>query len=182
MVAAHSVPVHKALDIARGKDEMFEVLQRNGKFMPKKTSALATNEYLRNVLLGTIWTPHQDAVRIKNCPQPPTMLVIVDKLIAAATLQNLDLGIIPKRKNHPDQGWALIVLATLSPNDEIFARAYVPPIVKRNSAKLQDVSMPQEGMFDGLENIFDNKRRNKKGTISQLMSRDDVMERKLQQK
>lgn len=34
-------------------------------------------------------------------------------------------------------------------------------------------------MFDGLENIFDNKRRNKKGTISQLLSRDDQMQRKL---
>lgn len=136
------VPVQKALNIVRSKDEMYEILQRNGKYLPKKTSALATNEYLRGVLQGTIWTPHHDAVRFKNCPQPPVMLVVIDKLIAAATLQGHELGIVPKKKNHPDQAWALTVLASLSPDDEIFCRTYVPPAIKRSNARVNDVAMP----------------------------------------
>ena len=72
------------MSMVRGKDEMYEIMQRNKKFMPKKSSALVQNDYLRQVLQGTVFVPHQDNVRFKNCPRPPPMTVIVDKLIAAA--------------------------------------------------------------------------------------------------
>jgi hypothetical protein len=71
------------------------------------------------------------------------MVVLVDKLMAAAALQNHDLGIIVKRRNFPDQQWALIMLATISPADVIFDRAYVPEKVRRGVvANLQEVPMP----------------------------------------
>jgi hypothetical protein len=71
------------------------------------------------------------------------MLVLVEKLLAAASLRNQDLGIVAKRKNHPDQNWALIILATISPLDEVFDRAYVPEKIKRGVAvNIQEVAMP----------------------------------------
>jgi hypothetical protein len=64
----HVVPLSKALSVARGKEEMYEVMMRNGMYLPKKTTALVTTDYLRGILQGVIWVPHQDIVRIKNCP------------------------------------------------------------------------------------------------------------------
>jgi hypothetical protein len=68
MPLQHAVPIYKALSVARGKDEMYEVMMRNGMFLPKKSTPLVTTDYLRGVLQGIIWVPHQDIVRIKNCP------------------------------------------------------------------------------------------------------------------
>jgi hypothetical protein len=123
----HQVPLNHALHIARGKDETYEIMQRNGFYLPKKSSALCTLEYLRGVIMGSYQVPHQDEIRIKQCPQPPNMSVIIDKLVNAAETRGKDLGINLKRKNHPDQLWALHVLSTWYPQDEIFERGYVPP-------------------------------------------------------
>lgn len=80
----HQVPIKEALDVARGKDEQYEVLQRNKFYMPKKSSALCTLEYIRGVTMNKYWVPKTSEVRIANCPQPPTMSVLVDKLLNIA--------------------------------------------------------------------------------------------------
>jgi hypothetical protein len=68
MPLQHAVPIFKALSVARGKDEMYEVMMRNGMYLPKKSTALVTTDYLRSILSGTLWVPHHDVVRVKNCP------------------------------------------------------------------------------------------------------------------
>jgi hypothetical protein len=44
--------------------------------------------------------------------------------------------------------------------------------VKRNGAAIVEAVMPQDGFFDGLEHVFAGKKRSKKGSMAQLMSKD----------
>ena len=75
------------------------------------------------------------------------------------------------------------MLATLSPNDEIFDRAYVPEPRVRNAVPLQQVPMPQDGLFEGLENIFEgNKKRGKKGNLSYVLSKEEMIQIKIAEK
>ena len=41
--------------------------------------------------------------------------------------RKLETGIVPAKSNFPHVEWMLLVLATLSPDDEIFAKGYMPP-------------------------------------------------------
>jgi hypothetical protein len=69
--------------------------------------------------------------------------------------------------------WALHVLSTLYPQDEIFARDYVPPKPIRAAPVVQEVAMPNNAMYEGLGHIFANRKRARKGTLSQLLSHED---------
>lgn len=110
------------------------------------------------------------------------MFVLVDKLNSVAQRLGLNTGIDPKRKNYPDQMWILIALSTLEPNDEVFHRTYVPPVVKRSGVPVVEAVMPEDGFFDGLEHVFAGKKRSKKGTLAQLMSKDAQLEMKITNK
>jgi hypothetical protein len=99
----HIAPLATVLQICRGNKEFHEFLMRNGKVLPKLTATITTTEYLRGVYNDQFWVPRQNDVKWRNCPQPPTMIVLVEKFNSIAQRQGFSTGIDPKRKNHPDQ-------------------------------------------------------------------------------
>jgi len=109
--------------------------------LPKLTSQLVNKQYLLAVYNKTVWVPHQDEAKIRNCPRPPTMNVLVNKLLQQAGRYNLNTGINPNKKNWPDREWALLAIATLNPLDEIFSRNYLPPATPLNNV-VADLLVP----------------------------------------
>ena len=109
------------------KKEVYDILLSNGIVLPKITSALCNTEYLRKVYSREIWAPHQSNVKWRNCIHPPTLIILVDKLLTLTAHRGFETGIDKYRKNFPDQLWILLAIATLNPLDEIFVRTQVAP-------------------------------------------------------
>ena len=170
------------LNICGTVKELYEILQRNGNVLPKQSSVLVNTEYLRKVYQKMIWVPHQLNLKWRNCPRPPTMVVLVDKLLALAEIRGFETGIVKSRKNFPDQQWILLSIATLNPLDEIFERTYLPPSAKALNVAPEVLVEPQEGVFEGMENIFAGQKRSKRGMASAILSRDDMLAKKIEQK
>ena len=110
------------------------------------------------------------------------MVVLVDKLLALAEIRGFETGIVKSRKNFPDQQWILLSIATLNPLDEIFERTYLPPSAKALHVAPEVLVEPQEGVFEGMENIFAGQKRSKRGMASAILSRDDMLAKKIVQK
>ena len=61
----------KSVPLIHNMEELYEALQRHGYVMPKLTCQLVNKAYLQGVLRKKFWVPHQNDVRIRNCPKPP---------------------------------------------------------------------------------------------------------------
>ena len=59
--------------IIKNQDDMREVLIRDGHLIPSKKSALSSNAFYRGVFQGTIWTPHQSRLQLRQCYKPPSV-------------------------------------------------------------------------------------------------------------
>jgi hypothetical protein len=173
------VPLSKVVQICSTQKELYEILQRNGLILPKITSVIINKDYLRRVFQKSVWVPHQEVVKIRNCPHPPTMNLLVEKLLVLAARSNLDTGIIMQKRNFPNVEWALIAIATLNPNEDIFARDYVPPAINKKGPLVGEVVIPDDPMFEGMESIFAGRKRGKKGMTSALLSRDEMLQMKI---
>ena len=139
--------------------------------LPKLTSQLVNKQYLLAVYNKTIWVPHQDEAKIRNCPRPPTMNVLVNKLLQLASRHNLNTGINVNKKNWPDRDWTLLAIATINPLDEIFSRDYVPPALPLNNV-VADLLVPHNQMLQGMEHVFVGKKRDRKGIPTTLLTKD----------
>jgi hypothetical protein len=45
-------------------------------------------------------------------------------------------------KHQPDKQWLLDSISTFNPNDEIFAKSYLPPVKETNLYKLKTIELP----------------------------------------
>ena len=50
------------------------------------------------------------------------------------------------KRNLPNVVWMLLVLATLTPNDEIFGKSYMPPQKVRKDS-IAEVALPDDPVF-----------------------------------
>ena len=96
-----------------------------------------TETMLKEMYLGTCHISKVSAITHLNCPKPPSAKYIRDELVT--TIENYggyddeDQAIRWKRlafhmrKNVPNRDFLIGMLATVSPNHEIFNKNYKPP-------------------------------------------------------
>lgn len=78
------------------------------------------------------------------------------KLLAVAGKNNWELGF--SEKNKPDKAWLITMLATYKRDDEIFAKGYVAPAIKKKKPEEKTIAVPKT-LFDGLPQKKLGKRR-----------------------
>ena len=107
--------------------------------------------------------------------------MLVEKLLHQTERRRLETGIVPAKRNLPNVEWMLLVLATLSPDDEIFAKGYMPPQRARKES-IAEVALPDDPVFDGLDDVFAGRKRGKKAAGSLFQTRDELLEQRIQAK
>jgi len=110
----------------RDKKDLYELASRNGFFLPSYKSRAVTEDYLIGILRNEIWCPRAADIRIVKCVKPPTVDVLLGKFREVTLLYGHDKVYISD-KRPPDAKWLVAVVGTLLPDDEIFAKGYVPP-------------------------------------------------------
>ena len=61
-----------------------------------------------------------------GCPRPPNKSVLLEKFWNFVNFKKFDLSCVDPEKHIPDKRWLLDVLATYTPEDEIFRMSYNP--------------------------------------------------------
>ena len=60
-------------------DDLYEMAQRNGYFLPKRSSSAINELMLFNVLQGNYWCPKYKDVRMLPCVKPPLNEILMEK-------------------------------------------------------------------------------------------------------
>ena len=53
------------------KNDLYELVLRNGYYLPKLSCGMCTEEYILNVLHAKYWCPKYEDIRVKPCSRPP---------------------------------------------------------------------------------------------------------------
>lgn len=122
------------------REDLWEAAFRNGFVLPKVNASICTEEYLRKVIDEVYYCPKDVEIKSKNCFAPPSKQTLLEKLKKVAVTMKIDLGITDKHV--PDKSWMVKVLANLNCKDEIFAKDYIPPPVKRKKDDPKVISLP----------------------------------------
>ena len=102
---------------------------------------MITEEYIRNVFTGKAYCPKYSEVKMLPCPRPPTVDVLLKKFHRICRDQNLVLAGVDE-SHIPDKRWLLDFIATLTPQDEIFKKNYLPPVKETKLSELKTISLP----------------------------------------
>ena len=82
------------------------------------------------------------------CVAPPAKQVLLEKFHQYLAAINANSGVDKAKENYPDKDYLVLMIATLSQgNDEIFAKAYVPPLSQRQQVAAANFNY---GNNDGL--------------------------------
>jgi len=138
----------KFSEYVMGMDDLFKMADRNGYYLPKQKSQAINEIALFNILQGKYWCPKVDEIRIKNCVTPPTKDVILAILLLKCQEKKLNLAWIDEARM-PDKKWMVDVLATLDPSNEIFAKDYVAPPIRKRHKDIETIALPDK-LFKGL--------------------------------
>ena len=102
---------------------------------------------MKNVLIGKTWCLKYSELKPKPCPRPPPKSVLIDKFHAAAIdkgYQSIGLD----EAHLPDKRWLIDALARLTPDDEIFAKSYLPPPKKSKLSEMEAIELPEYFLKD----------------------------------
>jgi hypothetical protein len=122
--------------------------QRNGYFLPKRSSSAINELMLFNVLQGNYWCPKYKDVRILPCVKPPLKEVLMSKIDAICRQKNFNIAWIDSQ-HMPNKEWMISVISTLNPEDEIFKKDYVAPPVRKRLRDIETIVLPNE-LFENL--------------------------------
>lgn len=100
------------------KRDLYEAVQRNGWYVPSYKSNACNEKYLKKVLLGKVYCPKYEDIKMLPCPRPPSKTVLYEKFKAIMASKKFTIAF--DDKHLPDAKWLLAVIATLNPTDEIF--------------------------------------------------------------
>lgn len=64
----------------RGLADLYDITVRNGYFLPKETSTIVTEKYLRSVISKELYCPNYNDIRLRPCLSPPTKKIQIKKL------------------------------------------------------------------------------------------------------
>ena len=137
----------KFSDIVMCMDDLYNLGKRNGFYLPQKKSSAVNEVMLYNILQGNYWSPKVEDIRIKNCVKAPLKEVLIDKVSTTCFQKSLNIAWIDSQHT-PDKGWLVTVLATLSPNDEIFRKDYMPPPTRKRLRDIETIVLPNELFVD----------------------------------
>jgi len=70
--------------LIQSRGDLWEAANRNGYVLPKLTSSICTEEYLRKVISGEYYCPKDAEVRLKNCFAHPGKDYLQKKVLKAA--------------------------------------------------------------------------------------------------
>lgn len=105
----------------------WELLTRNGRYLPEESSKYITEKQLLRIQQKQIFAMEQSQVVFRVCVKPPKKLVLVHKLLNYLKPLNIESGIDLDKKNFPDKQWLVLAIATVSQGrDEIFGKDYLP--------------------------------------------------------
>jgi hypothetical protein len=122
---------------------LYEMLQRNGYYMPSRKSSFCNLNYLVAVRNKVYKVPMYHEVRLRPCPVPPKKEVLIDGLKQIENHQQVNFGVHPNGP-YPDSCWLVAVLATYMPGHYIFSKDFRPSKTKA----------PR--LFDNTDDFFDD--------------------------
>ena len=137
------------------KFELYELLIRNGYYLPLFKSTAVSEAYLSGIMDGDIFCPLDSDIRIKNCFSQPTKKVMLSKLSEVAKKSKWNLGFSDDAV--PNKEWALRMLSTFKNDDEIFKKDYIAPPIKEKKDEEDVISIPSK-FLEGLPAKKDGKR------------------------
>ena len=73
--------VVEAKHTCSGKKHFFEVLSRNGYYLPSLRSGIINFDYLAGVRSGAITVPRYHELRFRACFTPPSKQVLAEELL-----------------------------------------------------------------------------------------------------
>ena len=133
-----------------GTAMLYELMTRNGFFLPNLKSRYCTQKTLLKIRDGVYWCPRQDMVITRLCTRPPSVHVLIEKLHQYLQPHNLKTGISEEAENYPDKPWLITAVATVSQGkDEIFGKDYIPSAEQLQKNPLQKVLVHNnDGLLD----------------------------------
>ena len=119
---------------------------------------MVTEEYMRQVIRGFAWCPLFKKIIMKGCPRPPNKSVLLEKFWTYADENHLLMLGVDREKHTPDKRWLLDVLATYTPEDEIFAKNYSPPERDSKLSEIKAIEIP----VDFMKNLPLSRRKSRR--------------------
>ena len=98
----------------KDKRAYYELLVRQGFYLPKLSSKFINQKVLLFIRDKQVFVPLQTQVVFRLCSTPPTKEVMVDKYIKYAEQNNLPHGIDKKKGNYPDKEWLILTISSLT--------------------------------------------------------------------
>ena len=83
-----------------------------------------------------------------GCPRPPNKSVLLEMFWNFVHFNRFDLSCVDPDKHIPDKRWLLDVLATYTPEDEIFRKSYNPPERASKLSEIKTIEVPVDFMKD----------------------------------
>jgi len=123
-------------------DDLYNIALRNGFFLPKRNSSAVNEVMLLNILHGQYWCPLFKDIRLLSCVKAPLKETLIEKLTTICFGKKLNISWIDQ-KHLPNKEWLVSVLATLSPDDEIFRKDYVAPPIRRRQRDIETIILPK---------------------------------------
>ena len=154
------------------KQALYEALSRNQYYLPPAKDAIMSTEFMRGVVDQIYWLPKTSEVKIANCADPPSKHDLVR--ILGERMMHMDPQGDPfdtqfrrtciKIKLHPPSvSWMLIMMATMSPDHEIFKKDWVKQKPLRPGCRARNEVRNIGDFFTGLPT---QSRKKGKATIS----------------
>lgn len=137
---------------------MYELLVRNGFFLPSYNCRMVSEAYLSGIMEGNIFCPLDSEIRIKNCFCQPTKGFMLSKLSEVAREKRWTLGYFDDVV--PNKEWVLRMLSTYKGDDEIFKKGYIAPQVKEMKREERTIKIPSK-FLQGLPVKKEGKRTKK---------------------
>jgi hypothetical protein len=132
----------------KDKKDLYHLAQRNGFYMPSFKSGCCSEIFIMNVLKGKWWCPKVDELRLKPCLQPPSVDILISKVLSAAKAAKKEIG-INNEKLRPNTKWLVDVLALLRPDDEVFKKDYAPTPSRERIVDVKTIELPID-LFTGM--------------------------------
>lgn len=174
-----SMSVAELRKYVKDKRDLYLLAVRNEYYLPSMKSSCCSEEFITDVLQGRCWCPKVGELRLKPCLQPPSVEILIGRVMKAAKSANKELMLTPEKP--PNVKWLVDVLALLKPDDEIFKKDYVPPPRIEKIADAKTVNFPME-LFKGLPESRSKSKQCRLKLIGEATGEGRILRLKRQQK
>jgi hypothetical protein len=166
----------------RNKEAFYELMLREGYFLPKLSSKFVNQKVLQLIRDKKIFSVFQRQVVFRICVAPPAKQALLAKFHQYLAAINAVSGIEEKKENYPDKEYLILMIATLSQGeDEIFTKTYVPPPrVQRQPAAADFTYKNSDGLLSNIpQHLLSQK--GERGIKLALLSAEDRAKLKMLQ-